>query len=130
MGESPLLVLFTATGLRVRVLVWSRPGWDWKRWAPPPRVSGGGLTSLSAGLNASSSSRRDWLTIQQRIADHSDFERYFLKCSEDDLPWSENIELLDSADTRIPFDVLDTPEAETVFRNHVNALQAEVEMRE
>ncbi|XP_069168250.1 rho GTPase-activating protein 190 isoform X23 [Procambarus clarkii] len=71
----------------------------------------------------------DWLSIQQRISEHPDFDRYFLRCNED-IPWSENTELLDSADTRIPFDVLDSNEAETVFKNHVNALQAELEMRE
>ncbi|KAG7155075.1 Rho GTPase-activating protein 190-like 1, partial [Homarus americanus] len=71
----------------------------------------------------------DWLSIQQRISEHPDFDRYFLRCNED-IPWSENAELLDSADTRIPFDVLDSNEAETVFKNHVNALQAELEMRE
>ncbi|XP_047740422.1 rho GTPase-activating protein 190 isoform X3 [Hyalella azteca] len=71
----------------------------------------------------------EWLTIQQRISEHPDFERYFLRCHED-LPWTENLELLDSADSRIPFDVLDSNEAETVYKNHVNALQAELEMRE
>merc|ERR1739842_211320 len=71
----------------------------------------------------------DWLCIQQRISEHPDFERYFIRY-EDDLPWSENTDLLDSPDTRIPFDVLDSNEAETVFKNHVNALQAELEMRE
>ncbi|XP_050734656.1 rho GTPase-activating protein 190-like isoform X10 [Eriocheir sinensis] len=71
----------------------------------------------------------DWLSIQQRISEHPEFDRYFLRCNED-IPWSENTELLDSADTRIPFDVLDSNEAETVFKNHVNALQAELEMRE
>ncbi|XP_042873149.1 rho GTPase-activating protein 190-like isoform X27 [Penaeus japonicus] len=71
----------------------------------------------------------DWLSIQQRISEHPDFDRYFLRCNKD-IPWSENTDLLDSADTRIPFDVLDSNEAETVFKNHVNALQAELEMRE
>ncbi|XP_068241238.1 rho GTPase-activating protein 190 isoform X7 [Palaemon carinicauda] len=71
----------------------------------------------------------DWLSIQQRISEHPDFDRYFIRCNED-IPWSENTDLLDSADARIPFDVLDSNEAETVFKNHVNALQAELEMRE
>ena len=31
---------------------------------------------------------------------------------------------------RIPFDLLDSTEAETVYRNYVNALRAEIEMRE
>ena len=72
---------------------------------------------------------RDWLTIQQRISELPDFDRYFIRCN-DGIPWTENMDLLDSTDSRIPFDVLDSNEAETVFKNHVNALQAELEMRE
>ncbi|KAK4312268.1 hypothetical protein Pmani_016281 [Petrolisthes manimaculis] len=71
----------------------------------------------------------DWLSIQQRISEHPEFDQYFLRVNED-VHWSENTDLLDSPDTRIPFEVLDSNEAETVFRNHVNALQAELEMRE
>ena len=34
-------------------------------------------------------------------------------------------DFLESTDNRIPFDLLDETEAETVFRNHVNGLRAE-----
>lgn len=38
------------------------------------------------------------------------------------MPWTE---CSDSEDSRIPFDVLDTSDAETVFKNHVNVMQQE-----
>ncbi|XP_022207896.1 rho GTPase-activating protein 190 isoform X1 [Nilaparvata lugens] len=70
----------------------------------------------------------DWPTVQQHIKDHPDFNNYFYKCPED-IPWTECDWDEDSdgkgAETRIPYDVLDTGEAETVFKNHANALQQE-----
>lgn len=65
----------------------------------------------------------DWQSVQQHIKDHPDFTQYFYECP-DDLPWTEG-DFDDPSETRIPFDVLDTTEAETVFKNHVNALQQE-----
>ncbi|XP_052130418.1 rho GTPase-activating protein 190 isoform X12 [Frankliniella occidentalis] len=65
----------------------------------------------------------DWPSVQQHIKDHPDFSQYFYECP-DDLPWTEG-DFDDPSETRIPFDVLDTTEAETVFKNHVNALQQE-----
>lgn len=41
------------------------------------------------------------------------------------MPWTECELGSDTEDTRIPYDVLDTSDAETVFKNHVNALQQE-----
>lgn len=41
------------------------------------------------------------------------------------MPWTECELGSDTEDTRIPFDVLDTSDAETVYKNHVNALQQE-----
>lgn len=66
---------------------------------------------------------RDWPAVQQRIKEHPDFNQYFYECPED-IPWTE-CDLNDSSETRIPFEVLDTSEAETVYKNHVNALQQE-----
>ncbi|KAL1130273.1 hypothetical protein AAG570_013211 [Ranatra chinensis] len=68
----------------------------------------------------------DWPTVQQHIKDHPDFNHYFYKCG-DDVPWTEyDWEDEDGGgETRIPYDVLDTGEAETVFKNHANALQQE-----
>nr|CAD7452908.1 unnamed protein product [Timema tahoe] len=65
----------------------------------------------------------DWPAVQLRIKEHPDFLQYFYECPED-VTWTE-CDLNDVSETRIPFDVLDTNEAETVFKNHVNALQQE-----
>ncbi|GLH15540.1 Rho GTPase-activating protein 190 [Gryllus bimaculatus] len=66
---------------------------------------------------------RDWPAVQLRIKEHPEFSQYFYECPED-IPWTE-CDLSDSSETRIPYDVLDTSEAETVYKNHVNALQQE-----
>lgn len=71
----------------------------------------------------------DWEVVQGQLRAHTDFEQYFREAGE--IPW---VELSDGSEDededegelrRVPFDVLDTPEAETVFKNHVNALQQE-----
>lgn len=66
----------------------------------------------------------DWPTVQQYIKTHPDFGQYFYECPED-LPWTECELGSDAEDSRLPFDVLDTSDAETVYKNHVNALQQE-----
>ncbi|XP_066261136.1 rho GTPase-activating protein 190 [Euwallacea similis] len=65
----------------------------------------------------------DWQSIQQYIKNHPNFSQYFFERPED-MPWSECVGS-DSDETRIPFDVLDTSDAETVFKNHINVLQQE-----
>lgn len=66
----------------------------------------------------------DWNSVRSYIKNHIDFEQYFFEC--DQAPWTDLSDVSDCEDeTRIPFDVLDTTEAETVFKNHVNALQQE-----
>ncbi|XP_059469346.1 rho GTPase-activating protein 190 isoform X13 [Neocloeon triangulifer] len=64
----------------------------------------------------------DWPLVQQHIKDHPDFNQYFFECPED-MSWMELDETQDEG--RIPYDVLDTIEAETVFKNHLNVLQQE-----
>ncbi|XP_075218370.1 rho GTPase-activating protein 190 isoform X2 [Lycorma delicatula] len=70
----------------------------------------------------------DWPTVQRHIKEHPDFSHYFYKCPED-VPWTECDWDEDGdgsgGETRIPYDVLDTGEAETVFKNHASALQQE-----
>lgn len=41
------------------------------------------------------------------------------------MPWTECELESDNEETRIPFDVLEISEAETVFKNHINVLQQE-----
>lgn len=71
---------------------------------------------------------KDWSMVQQHIRDHPDFDSYFYKCP-DDIPWTEH-ELEDEDDTRIPANVLETVEAENVFKNHATALQHELKKLE
>lgn len=66
----------------------------------------------------------DWIAVRNYIKNHIDFDQYFFEC--DQAPWTDLSDVSDCEDeTRIPFDVLDTSEAETVFKNHMNALQQE-----
>ncbi|XP_066603982.1 rho GTPase-activating protein 190 isoform X2 [Prorops nasuta] len=65
----------------------------------------------------------DWPTVQQYIKEHADFHQYFYECPED-IPWID-YDFGENNTSKIPYDVLETPEAETVFKNHINALQLE-----
>ncbi|XP_014212996.1 rho GTPase-activating protein 190 [Copidosoma floridanum] len=65
----------------------------------------------------------EWSNVQQFIKEHPDFDRYFYECPED-IPWID-YDFGENNTSKIPYDVLETPEAETVFKNHVNALQQE-----
>ncbi|KAL1455174.1 hypothetical protein WDU94_009286 [Cyamophila willieti] len=71
---------------------------------------------------------KDWSMVQQHIREHPDFDSFFYKCPED-IPWTEH-ELDDEDDTRIPANVLETVEAENVFKNHATALQHELKKLE
>ncbi|CAH1985676.1 unnamed protein product [Acanthoscelides obtectus] len=79
------------------------------------------LHDLIPGFNALTDT--DWTSIQQYIKNHPNFSQYFYERPED-LPWTECLGE-DNQETRIPFDILDTSEAETVFKNHINVLQQE-----
>ncbi|XP_011497182.1 PREDICTED: rho GTPase-activating protein 190 [Ceratosolen solmsi marchali] len=65
----------------------------------------------------------EWSSVQQFIKRHPDFDRYFYECPED-LPWID-YDFGENNTSKIPYDVLETSEAETVFKNHVNVLQQE-----
>ncbi|XP_024940341.1 rho GTPase-activating protein 190 isoform X7 [Cephus cinctus] len=65
----------------------------------------------------------EWSIVQQYIKEHPDFHQYFYECPED-IPWID-YDFGENNSSKIPYDVLETPEAETVFKNHVNALQQE-----
>ncbi|XP_025200481.1 rho GTPase-activating protein 190 isoform X1 [Melanaphis sacchari] len=76
----------------------------------------------------------DWPTVQKHIKEHPDFNHYFYKCP-DDIPWTEcELELQEEGserdEKRIPCDVLETGEAESVFKNHANNLQLEQNRQE
>ena len=65
---------------------------------------------------------RDWQSVQLRIKDHPEFNQLFFECPED-VPWTEYD--LEGNETRIPYEVLDTSEAEKTYRNYVSGLQQE-----
>ncbi|XP_076178703.1 rho GTPase-activating protein 190 isoform X4 [Ptiloglossa arizonensis] len=65
----------------------------------------------------------EWSAIQQYIKKHPDFHQYFYECPED-IPWID-CDFGENDEAKIPYDVLETPEAETVFKNHINVLQQE-----
>ena len=64
----------------------------------------------------------EWDSVQELIKCHSDLPKYFYQCP-DDLPWTDYVLNNENNETRIPFEVLNTKEAITVFKNHLNNLQ-------
>lgn len=65
----------------------------------------------------------DWQSVQLRIKEHPEFNQFFFECPED-VPWTE-YDLDEGNETRIPYEVLDTSEAEKTYRTHVSGLQQE-----
>ena len=59
--------------------------------------------------------------VQKEIQNHEEFDKYFMEAPED-MPWTE-LDLIETTDERIPYDLLDTAEAETAFKNHINGLK-------
>ncbi|XP_071043977.1 rho GTPase-activating protein 190 isoform X25 [Parasteatoda tepidariorum] len=69
-----------------------------------------------------------WENVRIKLQQHPDFSQYFLE-SPDEMPWQES-DLVDSNETRIPLDILDTAEAEACFEEHKAALEAEERRKE
>lgn len=83
------------------------------------------MNAILNGCEGGGNAPDDWLAIQDHLKGHVDFEQYFFE-NREEVPWSELSDQSDNEEEqRIPFDVLDTPDAETVFKNHMNALQQE-----
>uniref|UniRef100_A0A336MBI5 CSON013759 protein n=1 Tax=Culicoides sonorensis TaxID=179676 RepID=A0A336MBI5_CULSO len=64
----------------------------------------------------------EWNAVLRWLRNNMDFDQYFYE--NDTLPWTD-LSDDDEIENRIPFDVLQTEEAETVFKNHINLLQRE-----
>ncbi|CAB4058760.1 ARHGAP5 [Lepeophtheirus salmonis] len=63
--------------------------------------------------------------VKERIREHPDFDHWFIEYPED-TTWME-ADLFDggeSTENRIPYDILEMPEAENVYKNHLNQLHA------
>ncbi|XP_023223685.1 rho GTPase-activating protein 190-like isoform X3 [Centruroides sculpturatus] len=84
------------------------------------------LSELLPNLNSIGDG--DWQTVRDMLRQHPDFNQYFLE-SPDEQPWQES-DLVDSSETRIPFDLLDTAEAENCFEEHKAALDSEQRRKE
>ncbi|XP_070506073.1 rho GTPase-activating protein 190 isoform X5 [Chironomus tepperi] len=68
----------------------------------------------------------DWDKIQVYLRNHIDFDQYFFDSTQQNVSWMDLSDFSDmEEENRIPFDVVDTAEAETVFKNHLNKLQQE-----
>ena len=76
-------------------------------------------------LSASSSGSQDddmWECARAYLRNHCEFDQYFIECPQ--ASWMELIDMEEVEDeARIPFDVLESAEAETVFRNYLNSVQ-------
>lgn len=84
------------------------------------------LSELLPNLNSIGDG--DWQSVRDMLRQHPDFNQYFLE-SPDEQPWQES-DLVDSSETRIPFDLLDTAEAENCFEEHKAALDSEQRRKE
>jgi len=68
----------------------------------------------------------DWEEVQNYLRNHIDFDQYFFDSAQQNVSWMDLSDFSDmEEENRIPFDVLDTAESETVFKNHMNKLQQE-----
>ncbi|XP_030378976.1 rho GTPase-activating protein 190 isoform X2 [Scaptodrosophila lebanonensis] len=81
------------------------------------------LEYLLPDINALNLSEDDaWDCARNYLQNHVEFEQYFFECPQ--ASWTELVDMEETEDeARIPFDVLETSEAETVFRNYLNSVQ-------
>ncbi|XP_053384790.1 rho GTPase-activating protein 190-like isoform X4 [Mercenaria mercenaria] len=68
--------------------------------------------------------RKSWTVCQNQMMRDDDFDQFFVKVCEDGDSWTTTEFVDDVQENRLPLDLLASSEAETCFRNHVNALQA------
>ncbi|XP_023298984.2 rho GTPase-activating protein 190 isoform X3 [Lucilia cuprina] len=81
------------------------------------------LEYMLPDINAISASDDDvWECAKGYIRNHLEFDQYFFECPQ--ASWQELVDMDETEDEhRIPFDILETSEAETVFRNFLNSVQ-------
>lgn len=74
---------------------------------------------------------RSWATLQRSMQSHPDFSGHFVEVCQPGETWKTTEDFLDNGEEkRIPFDLLNSQEAETCFRNHLNELQARRKKKE
>ena len=74
--------------------------------------------------------RRSWFSVRTWLRSQSFFNDYFVQLPSEQVPWHSRDAMLDSDDTRIPYDLLESGEADTVYRNHVTKLREEFRLNE
>lgn len=75
--------------------------------------------------------RSDWATVKEEVLrPHADFEQYFVEGSGDESCGGGCTEDEEDDDGRIPFGLLERPEAEACFLEHRAALEAEERRQE
>lgn len=63
-----------------------------------------------------------WECARNYLQNHIEFDQYFYEFPQ--VSWTDFLDMdVPDDETRIPFDVLETNEAETVFRNYLNSVQ-------
>ncbi|KAI1280709.1 Rho GTPase-activating protein [Halotydeus destructor] len=70
----------------------------------------------------------DWITVKNLLKHHPDYDQYFLE-NPPHVLWYE-VDLNETNDTRIPVDLLETPEAENYYYEHKRALESEDKRKE
>ncbi|XP_076116759.1 rho GTPase-activating protein 35-like [Mytilus galloprovincialis] len=69
---------------------------------------------------------KPWSGCQRYIADHPDYDTYFVELAPGDESWKSKLDFVENySEIRIPFDLLNSSDAEKCFRNHLKNLQAE-----
>lgn len=69
----------------------------------------------------------EWNAVCHWLRNNMEFDQYFYE--NENVSWAD-VSDDEENDARIPFDVLNTAEAETVFKNHLNILQREQKLLE
>ncbi|XP_076471931.1 rho GTPase-activating protein 190-like isoform X2 [Babylonia areolata] len=76
-------------------------------------------------------SEKGWQTIQRCMQTHPDFPNHFVEVCPAGESWKQTEDFLDNKDEkRIPLDLLNSAEAESCFRTHLQQLQAQQRKKE
>lgn len=68
--------------------------------------------------------------MKERVRAHPDFSHFFIE-HQDDISWMEaDLFNLEASENRIPFAILEMPDAETVFKNHLNRINVHQQILE
>lgn len=68
--------------------------------------------------------------MKDRVRQHPDFDHFFIEYPEDTTWMEADLFDGDTSENRIPYAVLEMPDAETVFKNHLNHLHAHQKIME